>query len=58
MRVVVWALVDPGQRKPWLEDVQVGLGLDELQAWVLGYAWDRWGDRVVGVTDVRTVWHG
>ena len=44
--VVGWAVIDPGQRKLWLEEVQRGLGLDEMQAWVLG------------VTEVGSVWQG
>ena len=32
VRVVGWALVDPGQRNPWLEEVKVDLRLDEVQA--------------------------
>ena len=58
VRVVGWALVDTGQMKPWLEEVQVGLGLNEVQAWVLGWMRSRWSDGVMVVTEMWTVWCG
>ena len=38
--------------------MQVGLGLDELQAWALVWMRDRWGDGVMVVTEMGTVWCG